>query len=128
MLFCELNLGKCKTYLVADEGSRKAALIDPLKEKVDRYLAVLAYHGCTLDEFRGELGHVPGAILIPLRELPARAAELIAASDSDVIVICRAGVRSATAAAILTGLGFDHVSNLKGGMLDWYDANLPVER
>jgi rhodanese-related sulfurtransferase len=36
-------------------------------------------------------------------------------------------VRSATAAAILTGLGFEHVWNLKGGMLEWKDARLPVE-
>jgi len=37
-------------------------------------------------------------------------------------------VRSSTGAAILTGLGFDHVSNLKGGMLEWNEAGLPVER
>ena len=36
--------------------------------------------------------------------------------------------RSTTAAAILTGLGFEHVSNLKGGMLDWNKNNLAVER
>jgi rhodanese-related sulfurtransferase len=80
------------------------------------------------EEFTGELGHIPGSKLIPLRELPARAGELEACKDKDVIVICRAGVRSTTAAAILTGLGFEHVSNLKGGMLDWNDQNLPVER
>jgi rhodanese-related sulfurtransferase len=28
----------------------------------------------------------------------------------------------------LTGLGFEQVSNLKGGMLDWNYAGLPVER
>ena len=49
MLFRELNYGKCKTYLIACENTRKAALIDPVKEKVDRYLATLAYYGCTLD-------------------------------------------------------------------------------
>jgi len=31
-------------------------------------------------------------------------------------------------AAIPTGLGFDHVSNLKDGMLAWDDQKLPVER
>ncbi len=45
-----------------------------------------------------------------------------------MVVVCRAGVRSTTAAAILTGLGFEHVSNLKGGMLDWSDQGLAVER
>ncbi len=80
------------------------------------------------EEFTGELGHIPGSRLIPLKELPARVGEIEAYKDKDVIVICRAGVRSTTAAAILTGLGFEHVSNLKGGMLDWDDQRLPVER
>jgi sulfur dioxygenase len=80
------------------------------------------------DEFSGELGHIPGSILIPLKELPSRAGELEVDKHKDVIVICRAGVRSTTAAAILTGLGFEHVGNLKGGMLEWTDHRLPVER
>lgn len=80
------------------------------------------------EEFSGELGHIRGSMLIPLKELPSRATELESYKHKDVIVICRAGVRSTTAAAILTGLGFDHVSNLKGGMLDWNDQRLPVER
>jgi len=80
------------------------------------------------DEFSGELGHIPGSILIPLKELPARAAELAALKDKDVVTICRSGVRSTSAAAILTGLGFEHVSNLRGGMLDWNDAGLAIER
>jgi len=79
------------------------------------------------EEFRGELGHVKGAIRIALRELPERARELEASKDRDIVAICRVGVRSTTAAAILTGLGFDHVCNMKGGMLDWNDAGLPVE-
>jgi rhodanese-related sulfurtransferase len=37
-------------------------------------------------------------------------------------------MRSATAAAILTGLGCEQVWNLKGGMIEWNDAHLPVER
>jgi glyoxylase-like metal-dependent hydrolase (beta-lactamase superfamily II)/rhodanese-related sulfurtransferase len=81
-----------------------------------------------VDEFTGELGHVPGAILIPLRELPARAAELEADKERSIIVVCRSGVRSTTAAAILTGLGFDNVSNLKGGMLEWRERGFEVER
>jgi glyoxylase-like metal-dependent hydrolase (beta-lactamase superfamily II)/rhodanese-related sulfurtransferase len=80
------------------------------------------------DEFTGELGHVAGSILIPLRHLSARANELEKVKDREIVVICRAGVRSTTAAAILTSLGFEHVCNLKGGMLDWVEGKLPVER
>jgi len=79
------------------------------------------------DEFTGELGHIPGARRIGLRELSERAGEIEEYKHREIVVICRVGVRSATAAAILTGLGFDHVLNMRGGMLDWNDAHLPVE-
>ena len=79
-------------------------------------------------EYRGELGHIQGSILIPLKDLAARTLELEPHKHGHVIAICRAGVRSSTAAAMLTSLGFEHVSNLKGGMLAWNDQKLPVER
>jgi glyoxylase-like metal-dependent hydrolase (beta-lactamase superfamily II)/rhodanese-related sulfurtransferase len=79
-------------------------------------------------EFNGELGHIPGAMLIPLRELPARVGELEAHKERPIIAVCRSGVRSTTAAAILTGLGFDTVSNLKGGMLEWRERGFDAER
>ena len=81
-----------------------------------------------LDEFSGELGHIPGAMLIPLRELPARVGELEARKERPIIAVCRSGVRSTTAAAILTGLGFENVSNLKRGMLEWRERGFEVER
>jgi glyoxylase-like metal-dependent hydrolase (beta-lactamase superfamily II)/rhodanese-related sulfurtransferase len=79
------------------------------------------------DEFHGELGHIKGAVRIGLKELPERAGEIEQYKNRGVVAICRVGVRSTTAAAILTGLGFEHAFNLKGGMLDWNDAHLPVE-
>ncbi len=80
------------------------------------------------DEFNGELGHIPGSMLLPLRQLSERAQELEKYREREIILVCRAGVRSTTAAAILGGLGFENVCNLKGGMLDWNDAQLPIER
>ncbi len=74
MIFHELNRGKCKTYLVISEGTRKAAVIDPLRDKVER----------EEDEYRGELGHIAGARLIPLKELPERTGELANAKGRDI--------------------------------------------
>jgi sulfur dioxygenase len=79
------------------------------------------------DEYRGELGHIAGSRLVPLREFSERAAELTTLKDHQIVTICRVGMRSATAAAILTGLGCEQVWNLKGGMIEWNDARLPVE-
>lgn len=80
------------------------------------------------DEYRGELGHIHGSRLIPLKALAQRSGELEEIKHNEIVVVCRAGVRSSTAAAILTALGFEQVSNLKGGMLEWNEAGLPVER
>lgn len=80
------------------------------------------------DEFTGQLGHIPGSRLIPLRDLARRTEELEPHKQRPVIVICRSGVRSTTGAAILTSMGFEQVYNMKGGMLAWNDAGLPVER
>ena len=78
------------------------------------------------EEFNGELGHIAGSMLVPLKGLAERAGEL--RRDREILCICRAGVRSTTAAAILKGLGFEHVSNMKDGMLEWNDRGYPVER
>jgi sulfur dioxygenase len=77
------------------------------------------------DEFDGPLGHIPGAILIPLGSLAARADELD--RDRPVVAVCRAGGRSAQATAILRSAGFPRTANLAGGMLRWRAQHGPVE-
>jgi sulfur dioxygenase len=79
-------------------------------------------------EYTGELGHVASSALIPLKELADRAGELQAQKGRPIVVVCRSGVRSTTAAAILEGLGFEQVFNMQGGMVDWNDRRLPVVR
>ena len=68
-------------------------------------------------EFTGPLGHITGAVLIPLGELAERADEL--ARDRPIVALCRAGGRSAQATIILQQAGFKDVANLTGGMLRW---------
>lgn len=80
------------------------------------------------EEFTGELGHVAGSLLVPLDALERRLPKLAGYVDRDVVVVCRAGARSATAAAMLELAGFRRVANLGGGMLAWRAAGLPVQR
>jgi len=68
-------------------------------------------------ELEGELGRIAGAVNIPVQTLPARLEELEQYRDVPIVTVCRAGVRSTSAAAILTGMGFEGVRNLRGGML-----------
>lgn len=60
-----------------------------------------------------------GGRLIPLGSLPEMAAELEDLKDTEIIVHCRSGARSATAKAFLTQQGFSRVRNMLGGILDW---------
>ncbi|MCS7051720.1 MAG: rhodanese-like domain-containing protein, partial [Thermomicrobium sp.] len=71
-------------------------------------------------------GHIPGARLIPLDELPMRLHELD--PQRELIVVCRSGNRSAYATALLQQSGFTNVANLAGGILAWARAGLPVTR
>jgi len=71
----------------------------------------------TADEYSGPLGHIDGARLIPLEQLPSRVAEL--AGDTPVVVVCRSGSRSAQGAVLLQKAGLKQVANLAGGMLRW---------
>jgi glyoxylase-like metal-dependent hydrolase (beta-lactamase superfamily II)/rhodanese-related sulfurtransferase len=77
------------------------------------------------DEFTGPLGHIKGAVLIPLGTLAERAKEL--APDRPIVAVCRAGSRSAQATSILREAGFDDVANLAGGMLRWRAEGHAVE-
>ena len=66
-----------------------------------------------------EIGHIPGARLIPLATLP----EALASLDGtrEIVVHCKSGVRSAKAVRQLQAAGFTRVSNLAGGILRWSD-------
>jgi rhodanese-related sulfurtransferase len=76
-------------------------------------------------EYTGELGHIPGAVLVPLDTL-ARAAS---AWDPSVpiVLVCRSGGRSGNAAAQLVAAGFSRVMNMSGGMLAYRASGLPAE-
>ena len=78
------------------------------------------------DEFVGPLGHIPNARNVPLPELPDRIEELRSLIDAPVALVCRTDKRSASAAALLNEAGFRDVVVLRGGMVRWNEAGLPV--
>lgn len=67
-----------------------------------------------------------GAQLIPLIQLPRRLDEID--KDKHIVVYCHHGVRSRSACQLLRESGFEHVSNLRGGIAAWareVDDSLP---
>ena len=76
------------------------------------------------DEFAE--GHIKGAILIDQFQndfLEQAKAKLPV--DKTIAIYCRSGRRSANAAGKLADVGYKGV-NLKGGILAWKEANMPV--
>lgn len=68
---------------------------------------------------------IPGARLVPRGEILDRLEEI--PRDRPLVIQCRSGARSRDAAAALQQQGFRPVVNLRGGILAWANAGLPVE-
>ena len=76
----------------------------------------------TPQEYAG--GHIPGSVNIPVESLASRLDEV--PHDKPVVVYCRSGNRSATAADILVENGYKSVFDL-GGIQDWIAQGFAVE-
>jgi rhodanese-related sulfurtransferase len=76
----------------------------------------------TPQEFAG--GHIQGAINIPVESLAGRLDEV--PQGKPIVVYCRSGNRSATAADILVQNGYQSVFDL-GGIQDWIAQGFAVE-
>ncbi len=73
-------------------------------------------------------GHILDAIHIPLGKLAGRLGELDELKTKPLVISCRSGHRSATACAQLRKNGFETVYNLKGGVMAWQSAGLPLQK
>jgi glyoxylase-like metal-dependent hydrolase (beta-lactamase superfamily II)/rhodanese-related sulfurtransferase len=71
-------------------------------------------------------GHIANAISIPLGDLANRASEL--PNDKPLVTFCRSGRRSALAVNILNKAGFSNVANVTGGVLNWQELGLPLQK
>ena len=74
------------------------------------------------DEFAE--ARVPGAVLVPLGDVPASLDQF--PTDRTVYVICRSGGRSMKAAELLRANGVDAV-NIEGGTLAWVTSGLAYD-
>ena len=64
-------------------------------------------------------GHVPGAPLIPVGSIADRISEV--PTGAEVLIICRSGARSFTAADYLRSQGIEAI-NIAGGTMAWVEA------
>ena len=72
------------------------------------------------------LGHLPGAVHVPLGLLEGRV-EAAVPRDATVVVYCSAGVRSAKAAGALQAMGYADVVSMAGGLREYVPTGGPLD-
>lgn len=123
----------CTSRPVSPSATPEATVVAPLKlganVGVEEARAVYRNPGVTIVDVRERdeynAGHIPGALLIPLSELPQRLKDM--PRDTEVILVCRSGNRSQQAYDYLKQQGFTNIHNLVGGMRAWQAAGYEIE-
>jgi rhodanese-related sulfurtransferase len=72
-------------------------------------------------------GHIPGALNIPLAELPDRVDELGADRSREIVVHCNSGRQAALAEQWLADAGFSALRDLEGHMNQWRADGRPIQ-
>ena len=70
------------------------------------------------EPWEAERASLPGALLMPMGEVPSRAHTELD-PDSHIVVVCHHGARSLSVAMWLRAQGFDFAQSLAGGMDEW---------
>jgi len=82
----------------------------------------------TPEEFNNELGHIPGARLIPMDATRDSLDVYRQLQDRGILVVCRSGRRSGIVGDELVKSGIKNVYNLAGGMKSWNENGGEIER
>lgn len=108
--------------LVGDRGS-----LDPLAatDLINRQEATVIDVRPAADFAKG---HIINAVNIPFNGFKNQLVAIAKFKGKPIIVNCRSGAQSSSACNLLRKDGFDQVYNLKGGILAWQEANLPLTR
>lgn len=111
--------------LISDPGGKHA--VDPMgATTLINHEDALILDVRSIAEFKD--GHIVNAVNIPLNGLSSNLKQLEKHRGRPIVAVCRSGSRSGAACKVLRKQGFENVKNLRGGMMAWESANLPVKR
>ncbi|MEO0563129.1 MAG: rhodanese-like domain-containing protein, partial [Chloroflexota bacterium] len=115
----EATLGE---YVSSLPGTFNAVRVDDLEEEVASDNPPFLLDVRTVDEYTE--GHIEGAINIPLQEVTQNL-DLLPAPDTEIVIYCGIGHRSALAMTALNLLGYENTRSLLGGNRAWINSDLP---
>ena len=103
-----------------------------LEERLEETSELLLIDITEAKEFN--FAHIKDAINVPRGVLEAACEwdyedtlpALASGRDSEIVIICRSGNRSALAAHTMQLMGFSNVTSLKTGLRGWFDYELPL--
>jgi len=113
-----------------DEDEDPAAAFEIAPEELEAKLQDGSFDGVQLVDVREPhewaTARLAGALHIPLRQVPARVQEIVAAAaGKPVITYCAHGMRSLNAAVFLRQSGAGDVLSLRGGLAQWQEECRP---
>ncbi len=73
-------------------------------------------------------GHILNSVHIPLSTLSGKITRLEKYRNRPIIASCMSGNRSGQACRLLKKNGFEKIHNLKGGIIAWQNASLPLAK
>jgi len=109
-------------YLAQVRSQISETTVDEIKAKAPSVLVDVR----ELDEYNQ--GYIPGALYIPRGKLELRIEEAVPQRDTDLVLYCAGGNRSALAAKTLADLGYTRVRSLAGGFGAWKQTGGAVDR
>jgi rhodanese-related sulfurtransferase len=80
------------------------------------------------EEYWGPLGHIAGALAVPLGSIEKRLPELLPYKDSTILVYADSEEESRIGSRILVAAGFSSIVRIRGGIRDWIVLGYPTVR
>ena len=98
--------------------------------KVKNAILLMNREACVIIDVRDEekfnVGHIPNAINIPLKNFPESSDRLKKEFKKTILVYCGSGNSSGKAMRLLNQKGFDTVMSIEGGISEWVKLQLPI--
>ena len=112
--------------LVQDAKSRiRETNVLEVRQRLDRGEQLLLLD--VREESEWEAGHIPGASYLGRGILERDIERMIPDLDTEIILYCGGGFRSALAADNLNRMGYRNAISMDGGIRGWREAGLPLE-